>query len=82
MKLVCIEWLDAWTQGSGWRKVTKIKKDSEAPLVRSVGYVISETKDHVTLVSSIFAKKDLGDGDVTIPRGMIKKITELCPKPR
>ena len=75
MRLVLVKWLDAISHESGWKAVDKVRTQ-KPPLVRSVGYLVADTKEHVTIVSSI-VEGDC-DGDVTIPRGMIKSIEDLA----
>lgn len=77
MKLVRITWLDAVSDESGWKHLDKIRSQ-KPPVVRSVGWVIARTKTHVTLAASIY--EDHGDGDVTIPLGMVRKEEELLVK--
>lgn len=74
MKLVLIRWLDAVSDDSGWKKVSHVAKQSP-PLVKSVGWVIRRTKTKITLAASLV--HDDCDGDVTIPIGMVRSITEL-----
>ena len=77
MKLVLVEWLDAITAHSGWKDIDEVRKN-KPPLVKSVGWVVSKSPNHITLCASIVGK-DV-DGDVTVPMGMVRKITELCPR--
>lgn len=82
MKLVLIEWLDAVTHDdNGWKVIEKVINQKPV-LVRSVGWVVKDTKTHITLVSSIIRdeKEHIIDGDVTVPKGWIKKVIHLCPK--
>jgi hypothetical protein len=77
MKLVLIEWLDAVTDDAGWKKIEDVKK-TRPPVCKSVGWILKETKTHITIAATIHG--DDCDGDVTIPRGMIRKVTELTSK--
>lgn len=77
MKLVLIEWLDAVTDDAGWKKIADVQAQ-RPPVCRSVGWILKETKSHITIAATIHG--DDCDGDVTIPRGMVRKITELAPK--
>jgi hypothetical protein len=74
MKLVVIRWWDAMSDDSGWKSLKKIRR-MKPPLVVSVGFVAHKTRDYVTLVASHVGKDC--DGDVVIPRGMIKSIRKL-----
>lgn len=80
MKLVIVEWLDAVSEAhAGWKALDKIRENAPIPM-KSVGWIVSNTKSHVTLVSSLDKGQSEGDGDVTIPKGMVQKIIELVPK--
>lgn len=73
MKTVEIEWVDAISYSNMW--VARDSKESLA-LCRSVGYLVKKNKEKV-----VIAQSSASDGDVmnkfVIPRGCIKKITEL-----
>ena len=77
---VMVIWIDAHTLGHGWRPVASIKK--QPPLtIRSVGWLIEDEPDYVTLAASIDAEhpsdaNDI-DGDIRIPRGCITSVVVL-----
>lgn len=77
MKLVLVEWLDAVTDDAGWKKIEDVAK-TRPPVCKSVGWILKDTKTHITIAATIHGADC--DGDVTIPRGMIRKVTELGPK--
>lgn len=77
MRLVLIEWLDAVTDDAGWKKISDVAR-IRPPVCRSVGWILKETKSHITIAATIHG--DDCDGDVTIPRGMVRKVTELTGK--
>ncbi len=92
-KLVLIEWMDAVSvSGPGWMRLSKIKRKSNDVMEDinvSVGFVVQETKDTVTLVSHLTGLRDFGDetegsGDVTIPKAWVKHRVNLpyTPRPR
>lgn len=74
MKLVLVRWYDAVTDHSGWKPIDGVRKQ-RPPLMQSVGWVLADCKSHITLIASKGASDC--DGDVTIPKGMIKDITPL-----
>jgi hypothetical protein len=76
MKVVLVEWLDAYTHDSGWKSIKSVKKQGPV-LVRTVGFLVKEAEDHVTVAASHVPHDDHCDGDVIVPRGMIKSIVEL-----
>jgi len=73
MKIVKVTWNDACSRaGWEWRK----NKDPLTPLpCISVGFLLSKTKKYVTLAQNL-NKNQVGE-QITIPRGMIKKIKRL-----
>lgn len=77
MKLVLLTWVDAVSDESGWKPLTKVQSQ-RPPVVRSVGWVVKRTKTHITLAASII--EDHCDGDVTIPIGMVKGEKPLVVK--
>ena len=77
MKLVLIEWDDAVSDQSGWKDLEKVRKQ-RPERCKSVGFLVAHTKTHMTLAASIV--NGHCDGDVTIPTGMVRKVTELCPR--
>ena len=78
MKLVIIEWLDAQSMADGgWQRRKDVEKLTPA-VVKSVGWILEETKDHVTLIAHD-GDTEVG-GDFSIPKACIKKRRVLkCP---
>lgn len=75
MRLVIIHWRDAISQAVGWKALDKVR-DLKPAKCKSVGWLVHEAPDFVTLVSSQVEDGDC-DGDVLILRGMIDHIEEL-----
>lgn len=73
--LVLITWIDAATEGHGWRPLDRIKSQMP-PTVLSVGWIVKETSEYVTIISS-YMDNDNVDGDTVIPVGMIIKRQRL-----
>ena len=77
---VLVVWVDAHTMGHGWRDVASIKKQPQL-LIRSVGWLIEDETDFVTLAASIDAENPAEtnqiDGDIRIPRGCIVNVIVL-----
>lgn len=65
MKLLLIEWVDA-SSSCKWESL-EVLGEREPEKIRTVGWLAGETKEGITLVSSI---SDFGraDGDMTIPK--------------
>jgi hypothetical protein len=76
MKMVLVEWDDAYTQDSGW-KPKKLLLKAVPVLVRTVGWLVNDQPEFLTVSGSHVPCDDHFDGDCTIPRGMIKSIVEL-----
>lgn len=75
MKLVYIEWLDSSGMHEGiWHMLDDIKKCKPIKM-RSVGWVLRETKSHVVLVSHLAPSQ--GRGDMAIPKATITKRKSL-----
>ena len=78
MKLVRIDWDDTIEHQTGWYEQEDIKDLEPPPLVWSFGLILKEEIDSVTVVADwIPSSKTFGRG-TTVPRGMIKKITEIA----
>ena len=78
MKLVRIDWDDTIEHQTGWYEQEDIKDLESPPLVWSFGLILKEEEDSVTVVADwIPSSKTFGRG-TTVPRGMIKKITEIA----
>ena len=72
MKLAWIEWDDSHS-GRGWQDIDVARSNCEQLLCRSVGWVIAETRTHVTLAGSVaFGGTDGApsqvSGEITIPK--------------
>ena len=75
MKLVLIDWIDA-VGGDGW--VTEEELQNQTPMLHhSVGYVVKDTKDHVTISMSYNEKKNNMGAWLLIPKKYIKKVKKL-----
>lgn len=70
MKLVYVKWRDSHSTAEGtWH--TKREIVTKAAAVETVGWVLKETKNSITLVSSV-APEEVA-GDITIPKQNIIK---------
>lgn len=76
-KLVYVEWLDAYTQAAGWKNIKKLRKQKPV-LVRSVGYLVKDDPDFIIVAGTYVEEDGDCDGDVTIPRGMIKMVKDIA----
>ena len=73
-EFVFIEWLDAETVGDcNWMEISEaLERAKESPpLIKTVGFVLHQTKEYIALVDSIGANET---GHLTkIPKKMIKR---------
>tara|TARA_R110000765_G_scaffold238089_1_gene340752 strand:- start:111 stop:386 length:276 start_codon:yes stop_codon:yes gene_type:complete len=67
MKLVYMKWLDAMSDDNTWQDLEDLKKQELRP-VEVVGWILSEDKDKVILISSYDAESKTGGGGVVVPR--------------
>ncbi len=75
-KIVIVEWLDACCDDDVWKSLDKVRKQKPVT-VRTVGYLVKDEPDFVSVVNSIVLDDGMCGGDNTIPRGMIKSMKEL-----
>lgn len=74
--IVRIVWRDPW--GSGGTTSAKKAKKNKGVYTVSVGYLIGESKDGVTLAMDIYKKKkEGGNGEALIEWGVIEEYDEL-----
>lgn len=75
--LVLVTWKDAKSEASGWKSIEEVASGQPAT-VKSVGWILRQTKTKLVIVSSIVG--DHCDGDTVIPMGWVKSIKHLVPK--
>jgi hypothetical protein len=86
VRLVLIEWIDAFGCASEWAELTDIPPDTLK--CQSVGWLLHDTPECKVIVPHLSDPrhehaKQQGCGDMTIPASAIRKIVDLCPqKPR
>jgi hypothetical protein len=82
MKLVLIDWLDSHS-GKGWQPLGAIEENGESVRCRSVGWLLSDTKERKVIVPHISGEKNRGTipygcGDLSIPSRSIVKMRVLA----
>ena len=71
---VIVEWFDAYEMESGWQTIEYAIK-IKPPIIYSLGYVLNQQKDFITIAGDIGRKGDSDCGRVQlIPKSWIKKI--------
>ncbi len=79
--LVEVIWEDAEEYGEiGWNDLKAMKRYAKkpCPVMHSVGYVLHNDKNHITLASTIGSKEC--STTEKIPTSFIKSITKLSPE--
>ena len=77
MKLVVVDWVDSFS-GRGWQDMDALAGRREALVCRSSGWVVFENSDIITLASTVSNQEPYtptATGDITIPKGCIRRIT-------
>lgn len=78
MKLITVVWIDA-VGADGW--ITEKELLNETPTTHhSVGYLIKETKEYITITMSYDEEKESLGAWLLIPKLYIKKITHIKTK--
>ena len=76
MKMVRVDWLDAMSDDNTWQELDELAKQTLKP-VTCVGWILSEDKENIILVSSFDEDAQMGGGGSTIAKDSIKKIIHL-----
>ena len=70
MKMVRVDWLDAMSDDNTWQELDELAKQTLKP-VTCVGWILTEYKDNIILVSSFDEDAQMGGGGCTIPKTSI-----------
>ena len=76
MKMVMVDWLDAMSDDNTWQELDELAKQTLKP-VTSVGWILTENKDNIILISSFDEDAQMGGGGCTIPKACVKRIVQL-----
>ena len=77
--LLKITWLDATDIETGWHTLQEIK-NKELLAVESVGWLVEETDEKMTLIGCGDPHDENGGRGITIPKPWIKKREQLVVK--
>lgn len=72
MKMIYFEWADATGQAGWMDRETQRSFDWNPMLIKSIGILVREDKDSVTICHSL-SEHDHINGYITVPKGWIKK---------
>lgn len=79
-KLYYIEWEDPASEHSGWFELIDDELEKLVPAeVKSVGWIIKENKKYIVVASSLIEKDNIGGGDTTILKSLIRRKVEIDP---
>lgn len=78
-RMVLVEWDDAMEDDAAWAPFKKIAK-LRPVRVHTIGYVIVDDPDFMTLANSVVQEDATLGGNNVIPRGMIRDVKELSVK--
>jgi hypothetical protein len=78
-RIFVIEWMDASDAFGQWQRLSSIKASDREQLVQSVGYLVDEDEDWITLATSCV---DAGDdehfgGGIHIPKPLVRSRLEV-----
>ena len=76
MQLVLVEWLDS-RRGEGWTRIDDLCADLEATRCKSVGWIIAQDKNSLTLAGHLAENPEQCCGDMTIPAKAILSVSPL-----
>ena len=76
MKLELVIWRDAGGEEGGWLAADEV--DDENPIIHSVGWVVKETENNVTLAMDHSPSDSTTHTRGRIPKGMIVSRQVLC----
>jgi hypothetical protein len=78
-RIFVIEWLDASDAFPTWAKASSVKRSDREQLVQSVGYLVAEDDDWITLATSCVDAEDdehFGGG-IHIPKPLVRGRLEV-----
>ena len=75
MKVELITWRDAGGEQDGWLKPDAVV--DENPIIKSIGWVVKETENNVTLAMDLCIDDGTTHSRGRIPKGMIVSRKEL-----
>lgn len=75
MKLVQVTWVDA-VGGDGWLSLKDLEKETPTTHI-SVGFIVKDTKDYLTITMSYDEQKTNLGAWLCIPKKYIKKVKKL-----
>ena len=78
MKAVIVEWIDSH-QVQGWTDVAELP-DSKGKKMKTLGWLVEESKNGITVSSSLGFSPTQVCGTMIIPKEVIVSMEEIYPK--
>ena len=79
-RIFVIEWLDASDAFGQWQRLSSVKASNREQLVQSVGYLVAEDDDWITLATSCVDTDDDDEhfgGGIHIPKPLVRGRLEV-----
>jgi len=80
MKALYIEWIDSCSMLNAWNGLDDFK-GLKPTLCKTIGFLVDENIDAITLAGSYCVEGGVVSGDITIPKCAIKKRRIIIWKP-
>ena len=77
MKIVKISWIDSCASNSHWNLVEDFDGDIEPIKIVSIGFLLQENDDIVTIAQNFGTNPEQVCNLMTIPKGCIKEIVTI-----
>ena len=77
MKIVQIKWIDSCASNQNWNFIQDFDGDIEPIKIISVGFLLQENDDVVTIAQNYGTDPEQVCNLMTIPKGCIKQITTI-----
>ncbi len=72
-RLLFVEWNDACSCDNRWQHRQRYENTNQPDNCQSVGWLVAENDDAITLCASRSTLNDQLSGDITIPKSAIRK---------
>ena len=74
MKTVYLEWIDSTSiTGNLWKTKELLLEKGEVDRCKTIGFIVKEDSESITIVNSFSCEQEYVSGDVTIPKCSIRK---------
>lgn len=77
MKVIKIEWVDSCVSDTNWQLLKDFDVDIDPIYINTYGVVVKENDDYIVVAQSYGTNPAQICSTISIPKGCIKKITEI-----